>query len=350
MNHATLFSGIGGPEIASQRLGWKNIFSCEWEDFPRKILEYHFPNTDHYGDITKFNAKQYRGQIDVLTGGFPCQPFSNAGSRKGAEDERYLWKEMLRIIKECKPTWIIGENVAGIITMGVKGAPFEVGSQANLFEQDNTIYQREDIGILESICNDLEREGYECQPLVIPAEAVQAPHRRDRVFIVAYTNQRQRKQSKSKVQARRYAFDSSDSNATNTNSRRTQAREERQVLAEQNTKGKTSRSVNAGVQGNASDSNSKRSERKRKQRVSDKKRERREERSVQLGYIKHEWKKFPTKPPICSGDDGLSDRLDSITFSKWRRESIKAYGNAIVPEVIYRIYEGIDALNKKQKQ
>jgi len=315
MNHATLFSGIGGAEIASQRLGWNNIFSCEWEDFPRKVLQYHYPNTDHYGDIREFNAEKYRGQIDVLTGGFPCQPFSNAGSRKGAEDERYLWKEMLRIIKECKPTWIIGENVAGIITMGVKGAPFEVGSQANLFEQDNTIYQRTDIGILASICNDLEREGYEVQTLVIPAEAVQAPHRRDRVFIIAYSEQkrleRQDKTGQKNIKKR------SDQTI-----RRTVAR--------------------CSTKDYATNSNGSRLKRKRECTKP----------TTQGGACNscNSWHDFPTQPPICSGDDGLSSRLDSITFSKWRAESIKAFGNAIVPEVIYRIYEGIDALNKKQKQ
>lgn len=115
--HGSLFSGIGGPEIAAEEMGWKNMFHCEINPFGRKILDYWFPNSKSYEDITKTNFTEWRGKINVLTGGFPCQPFSCAGQRKGAEDDRYLWPEMLRAIREIQPDWVVGENVAGILSM-----------------------------------------------------------------------------------------------------------------------------------------------------------------------------------------------------------------------------------------
>lgn len=136
MTHASLFSGIGGFDYAAALLGWINIFDCEIDAFCRKVLEYHFPNSVHYGDITKQIFKEWRGKIDVLSGGFPCQPFSLAGQRKGADDNRYLWPEMLRVIREIRPTWVVGENVAGILTMVQPGAEVEVGGQASLFGED----------------------------------------------------------------------------------------------------------------------------------------------------------------------------------------------------------------------
>ena len=120
--HGSLFSGIGGPEIAAEEMGWKNMFHCEINPFGRKILDYWFPNSKSYEDITKTNFTEWRGKINVLTGGFPCQPFSCAGQRKGAEDDRYLWPEMLRAIREIQPDWVVGENVAGILSMVQPGS------------------------------------------------------------------------------------------------------------------------------------------------------------------------------------------------------------------------------------
>ena len=111
MNHASLFSGIGGAEVAASMMGWQNLFHCEIQEFPRKVLQYWFPNSESYEDITKTDFHQWQGKVDVLTGGFPCQPFSVAGRRKGEDDNRYLWPQMLRAIREIKPTWIVGENV-----------------------------------------------------------------------------------------------------------------------------------------------------------------------------------------------------------------------------------------------
>lgn len=184
--HASLFSGFGAADLAAEWMGWKNAFWCEIDPFPRRVLQYWFPNSIGYEDIKTTDFTTWRGRIDVLTGGFPCQPFSVAGRRKGAEDDRYLWPEMLRAIREIRPTWVVGENVAGILTMVQPGREVEVEHQASMFEAGG----KETISVLEyvveTVCRDLEREGYSVQPVVVPACAVGAPHRRDRVFFIAH--------------------------------------------------------------------------------------------------------------------------------------------------------------------
>jgi len=163
MNHGSLFSGIGGFDLAAEWMGWNNIFHCEIEPFPRKILNYHFPNSITYEDIKQTDFSIHRGQIDILTGGFPCQPYSAAGQRKGKEDERHLWPEMLRVIREIQPRWVVGENVLGLVNW----------SEGLVFEE---------------VQLDLEAQGYEVQAFVLPASAKNAPHRRDRVWFVAHSN------------------------------------------------------------------------------------------------------------------------------------------------------------------
>lgn len=159
MNHASLFSGIGGAEVAASMMGWQNLFHCEIQEFPRKVLQYWFPNSESYEDITKTDFHQWQGKVDVLTGGFPCQPFSVAGRRKGEDDNRYLWPQMLRAIREIKPTWIVSENVIGIRTMVEPSQETKVGRTDNLFEE-NYIYREESRFTLEKICQDLEATGY----------------------------------------------------------------------------------------------------------------------------------------------------------------------------------------------
>lgn len=185
--HGSLFSGFDAPSVAASWMGWENAFHCEINPFCNEILKYWFPDSEHYEDITKTDFSQWKGRIDVLTGGFPCQPFSLAGQRKGADDNRYLWPHMLRAIREIRPDWVIGENVAGILTMVQPGKETEVGSQTSLFGEDNRkrILLRQEY-VVETICKDLEREGYSVQPLLIPACAVGAPHRRDRVWFIAH--------------------------------------------------------------------------------------------------------------------------------------------------------------------
>lgn len=153
--HLDLFSGIGGFALAAEWAGFQTVAFCEIDKFCQRVLNKNFPNVPIVYDVKKMNGGDY-GKINLLTGGFPCQPFSVAGKRRGAKDDRFIWNEMLRVVKEAKPDWVIGENVAGIINM----------------ELDNVLF-------------DLENEGYETQAFVIPACAVEAPHRRNRVWVVA---------------------------------------------------------------------------------------------------------------------------------------------------------------------
>jgi len=118
MTHGSLFSGIGGFDLAAHWMGWDNTFHCEWNPFGQKVLKHHFPNSISYNDITKTDFSIHAGKIDILTGGFPCQPYSSAGKRLGKADERHLFPEMLRCIKEVKPRYIVGENVRGLVSWG----------------------------------------------------------------------------------------------------------------------------------------------------------------------------------------------------------------------------------------
>lgn len=181
MNHASLFSGIGGFDLAAREVGWNNVFQCEIDPFCQSVLKYYFPKTVLYKDIKRTDFTSWKGKIDVLTGGFPCQPFSVAGQRKGADDNRYLWPEMLRVIRETRPLWIIGENVAGITNMVQPGSETDVETKSDQDEENykETILEQE--YIINTICDDLEREGYSVQPIIVPACGVGAPHKRYRV-------------------------------------------------------------------------------------------------------------------------------------------------------------------------
>ena len=159
IRHADLFAGIGGFGLAARLMGWKTVFQVEKDEWCRKQLKHNFKGTRLYGDIKDFCGKKYKGKIEVLSGGFPCQPFSLAGNRKGEGDDRYLWPEMLRVCREIRPRFIVAENVPGIINMG-----------------------------LDQVLDDLEGEGYTCwPPLVVPAGAVGADHLRERLWMVAHS-------------------------------------------------------------------------------------------------------------------------------------------------------------------
>jgi len=287
MRHGSLFSGIGGFDIAAEWMCWENVFHCEWMEFPRKVLDYYWPNADSHIDICKTDFKKYANKIDILTGGFPCQPFSMAGKRKGTDDERYLWGEMLRAIQEIKPKYVIAENVFGITNI------------------DGGL-------VFEQVCLDLEAEGYEVQPFIIPAASKNAPHRRDRVWFVAYTNGTREEHNgradiTKKAEVRRDEEGdvlgelSGNGTTTNPNGTNHKTQPQERILGQTN----KSRKTGGFVDGNS----------------------------------RIQWTNFPTQSPICGGDDGLPSQLDGITFSKWRAESIKGYGNAIVPQVAYEIFK-----------
>lgn len=310
MIHASLFSGIGGFDLAAEWAGWTNAFNCEIDKFCQKILKYHFPNARQYADIKTTDFSEWNGRVDVLTGGFPCQPFSVAGKRLGTDDNRHLWPEMLRAIREISPQWVVGENVLGFVSWS-------------------------DGLVLESVCADLENTGYQVQPFIIPACSVNAPHRRDRVWIVAYRNDARTESAWSEW----HDSDAAESIA-NTYGNRFGHWTNKQKSVEGSC-GATDACFD-GKDDDASNPNSKRRHEQQPPAKSEKTQIWNSKRDSFTDY----WRYFPTESPVCCGDDGLSDRLDAITFPAWRRESIKAYGNAIVPQVAYRIFETINQFNE----
>jgi DNA (cytosine-5)-methyltransferase 1 len=318
MTHGSLFSGIGGFDLAAHWMGWDNIFHCEWNPFGQKVLKHHFPNSISYNDITKTDFTIHEGRIDILTGGFPCQPYSTAGLRKGKADERHLFPEMLRAIKEIKPRWVIGENVRGLVSWN--------GGM-----------------VFNEVCDDLEREGYEVQPFLIPAAGVNAPHQRQRIWFVAHSNDKGRsgefreiQKENGEISERNNNAEPSNSNngdATNTGSGGLQANNtlrestEQEYITRMGSKNFFTNSESIG-----------------------------QEYALENGELeggrfrqsskRNFWDSFPSKSPLCGGDDGIPRQLDSITFPKWRNESIKAYGNAIVPQVAHQIFKTIEEFEK----
>lgn len=419
ITHASVFSGIGGPEVAAVMLGWENLFHCEINPFGKAVLDYWFPNSKSYEDITTTDFSEWRGRVNVLTGGFPCQPFSYAGQRRGAQDDRYLWPYMFRCIDQVQPDWVVAENVAGILTMVEQGEVSEVASSADLFDSLNDIrgYRLRETFTLQRICDDLEGHGYSVQPVLIPACAVGAPHRRDRVFIIGHrnaadtdsmgrfgrrcatdrgqqdnmgqellaepqrpsgsnapsdtvgsgegapgasgstqshgsdTNQQQsQRRATHKWSDRFYAIlrHASDTNGSGQSASHRKSGRAWQTMDGERESIALDGTGRLGRQRNATDTESQQGERMRTQQPEYSREKSRQFRGGggEDGNIAGcgRWQGFPTVSPVHRGNDGLPFDVDDLTlpFGKWRTESLKAYGNAIVPQVMYEIFRAID--------
>jgi DNA (cytosine-5)-methyltransferase 1 len=435
------FDGIGGFDVAADWMDWHTAFHCELDDFCAQILKYHWPHAKNYRDITTADLAFWRGKIDVLTGGFPCQPFSHAGNRKGTNDNRYLWPQMCQGIDTIRPTFVVGENVTGIVTMedtsGVsKDVFFRVDSRniARLEEIDSyeAIYTRQSEMLLHNIVQDLEKIGYAVQTFVVPASATQAPHRRDRTWIVAYSNSSglqkkgtQQQTARIKQYGKLYGYATNPNgdvtghtglgqtgseagtyqeekdqwewlwsvvggtgtqtdvaNAQHHGQPTTQNRgsygkigqggKEGKEVAQQPTGiyepgelGSVSGNVahtksrgNGGLRDTQKETGPQESDKPfgSEHRVSDKKGNATNSTGLRRGQnygwgkprqfnqegTGEYWQHFPTQSLICSGNDGFQPPLDGITFSKWRNQSIKAYGNAVVPQVVLEFYKAIE--------
>ncbi len=300
MKHIDLFSGIGGFSYAADQV-WDNVehIFCEIDPFCQAVLNKHWKGSVIYGDIEELiadaesgerNGRMHRPETfglewcDLLTGGFPCQPFSHAGKRKGTDDDRHLWPKMFRVIQLTKPTWVVAENVRGLLT--IEGGV-----------------------VFEQMCLDLEREGYEVQPFIIPACAVNAPHRRDRVWIVA-----NRKHERCVRGSGR-----SDKNGNG-------------VLPDKQTR-EEARSATARCDENAPDTKIQRREQPRYPRSG--------RTRLQDDSWSENWLEVATE--LCRVDDGPAVELDGLKLTKagHRVERLKALGNSIVPQVVVEIFKAI---------
>ena len=327
--HGSLFSGIGGFDLAAEWMGWENIFHCEWNAFGQKVLKHYWPNAISYEDIKSTDFTIHRGGIDILTGGFPCQPYSAAGKRLGKEDDRHLWPEMLRAIREIQPMYIVGENVRGLTNWN--------GGM-----------------VFDEVQADLENQGYEVLPFLLPACAVNAPHRRDRIWFIGYSKHRgegregtQRERGKYQQQGGQVWGESFASiksrNASDPNGNGLNQRNGNNEINTSEGRFNALGDINQGNgNGDASDSSSVRHECRKERQCSSRWTQSNDQQFEGCSkFHRGNFEMFPSVSPICDGDDGLSDRLDSITFPKWRNESIKAGGNAIVPQVAYQIFKAL---------
>ena len=355
MKHLGLFAGIGGFELAARWAGWETIAWCEWDKFCQHVLKYHFPDANQHSDIRKTDFNRYAGRVDVLTGGFPCQPYSTAGKRLGKEDERHLWPEMLRAIREVSPRWVVGENVRGLVNW----------SGGLVFDE---------------VQADLEAEGYEVLPFLLPAAGVDAPHIRDRIWFVAYRADARAEGLRKSKECTNQSFNASNADRISRKEKLKKGDGEKKCeqpsfaacygdasnadrngyqlrrLGEDQSAQDSSETIkrqrqwvwsNTGGTGKSSDAANSDSSRRRQLNLS--------AFAGGKGYGSGvcdadgipDWRRFPTQSPVCSRNDGISGGLAGITVSSHRRNSIKALGNAIVPQVALKIFY---AINKYESQ
>ena len=332
MTLGSLFSGIGGFELAAQWAGITPVWSNEIDARCCKVLRKRFTHEIIEGDIRECGAgrKNELQAVDIICGGFPCQPFSTAGQRKGKGDNRYLWPEMLRIISEVRPAWIVGENVAGILSM-------------------------DDGRVFEEICNSLENEGYQVEdPFIIPAFAVGAPHRRDRVWIIAHAEHKQwDRAGKSWNGGRQLAnCNPPASNANGSQDRisnegqKRNSHKQRGILATwekalQQANGKTNANGFSGLHRNVTHASKPGFQNGRKTQMGEQRKKQEFERcnggATTTEQFNFNWLQVATS--LCRMDDGLPAWVDSS-----RTGRLKALGNAIVPQIVKIIFDSILAV------
>jgi len=337
MTHIGLFEGIGGFSLAARWMGWHTLAWCEWNPFGQQILRHHFPEAIGHDDITKTDFTPYANRVDILTGGFPCQPYSVAGKRKGKDDERHLWPEMLRAIREIQPRWVVGENVSGLVNWN--------GGM-----------------VFDEVQAELEAAGYEVIPFILPAAGVNAPHRRDRVWFVAYGHGLRRPQE--------HELQQSEIHKQYGKGRPTpHAAVERLAQRQQSGWGCTQEEGGTGVDNRTADNGNNGptphpdSERQQERITAAEPRTQVGQYcETHIGQQPADWHNFPTQPPVCGRNDGFPteslrqriredsmglihekeiDKIISKANTEWRNESIKAYGNAIVPQVALQIFKAI---------
>ena len=319
-----LFAGIGGFSLAAHWMGWETVAFVEKEPYCQKILSKNFPGVPIISDIRDYKPEKHAA--DIICGGFPCQPFSSAGKRKGKADDRFLWPEMLRVIREVQPTWVVGENVAGILSM------------------DGGV-------VFEEICASLEDEGYALQSFIIPAISQGAPHRRDRVWIVGYSehngrNATPKQGSPSKTEGaggvcklERPDTAHGDVRESVANAGHTESQRRIQSKASDNrssTKGEQTISKSASSVCNATNATKQRFQNRRGSSMGKSRAKQESERcdGLSLTTEQFDWHWYEVAARLCRMDDGIPSWVD-----RHRTARLKALGNAIVPQVAYQIFQ-----------
>ena len=332
MTFASLFSGIGGADLAAAWVGWKNEFWCEIDPFCRKIMEYWFKDSKGYEDIKQTDFHEWRGKIDVLHGSAPCQAVSIAGKRNGDSDDRWLWGEMYRAIREIRPRWVTFENVANITNMvSSKYTACVDEKTGDAFEGRRFLFGGE-------VLEDLEREGYSFQTFAIPASAVGAPHKRERIWLVAYRDI---------ADADGFGRGSGGGNIgfgpiyTEFEWELAQGEPERRE-----------RFGIVGKDGKNCTYSEYDDDRFKERDTSGIAEEHERDYWRDSKKYRNIWEGFPTECPVRRRDDGFPEGMDaySIPYKRWRNETIKAYGNALVPQVLYEIFKAIDEIDKTIKK
>lgn len=337
-----LFAGIGGFSLAAHWMNWQTIAFVEKDEFCQKVLRKNFGEVPVYGDIREFDGKPFRGTCDIITGGFPCQPFSQAGQQKGSADERHLFPAMLRVISEVRPTYVVAENVRGLLSV----------------EHGETF---------EDICSSLESLGYSVQPFIVPACAVNAPHRRDRIWFIAHTTQRIRGEitqpDERESRPQNYQANTAENAGYRDASRKTNQekpigqiekrnavklersvqgngigltsnsdKSERQFLCGQETESQKSGDSNNSTQSQFTpNARSFRRENCISGRKSDKT-ENSSNRSPQFNGWQRNW--FEVATEFCRMDARISNRVDRL----------RSLGNSIVPQIAYEIFQAIETV------